>query len=192
MVEVNELNRKGAIILKELKMPVGKFDAEGFVADIMNFLKSQEIGGDEPEVVIAEVEEHGATPKWGDTIPGRNIVKELLQDEKALFFTFSGTDDGDPVPCADGKSYSSAYEDDDEDEVAKEGAETDEVGEFLGLGEAEVVGYVLKVSQGELSIKTVIHGPGVTCCQAPSVEYIEDAGQFEQAMSDYVKRFVRE
>ena len=171
------LNKKGASIVKELKMPVEKFDAEGFVADIMNFLKSQQIGGDESEVVIAEVEEDGATPKWGDTIPGRNIVKELLQDEKALFFTFSGTDDGDPVPCADGKSYQVSYEEDDE--------------VFECLGEGEVVGYVLKVSQGELSIKSVIHGPGVTCCQAPSVSYIEDAGPFEQAMTDYVKRLIR-
>ena len=186
--------------MKEMKMPVQKFDVEGFVTDILKFLKSQEIGGDEPDVVIAEVEEDGSTPDWGESIPNRNIIRELLEEEKALFFTFSNTNSGEPIPCADGKTYQIDYDEEDCDEVDEGNEETDEAEEeeddsaeySLGLGEGEVVGYVLKVSQGELSIQTVVHGPGMMCFDAPSVEEIEDAGPFEQGMTEYLKRFIRD
>ena len=168
----------------EIKMPVQKFDVEGFVTDILKFIESQGIGADGPETVIAEVEEDGSTPNWGELISDRNILHELLEEEKALFFTFSDTNIGEPISCADGNSYQI-----DNDE---EYDEEDDEEESFCMGEAEVVGYVLKVSQGELSIQTVVHGPGLMCFDGPSVEEIEDAGPFEQGMTEYLKRFVRE
>lgn len=164
----------------EMKIPVQKFDAKGFVADILRFLKEEGIGGENPESVIAEVMEDGSTPYWGDIIPNRDILHELLGAGKPLFFTFSNTNVGDPIACADGKSIQL----DDEDE------EDEEESQFY-IGETEVVGFVLQVLEGDLTIQTVVHGPGAGCSQAPSVEEIEDAGPFERGMTEYVNRFIR-
>ena len=164
----------------EMKIPVQKFDVKGFAADILRFLKEEGIGGETPETVIAEVMEDGSTPYWGDSIPNRDILHELLEEGKALFFTFSNTNVGEPIMCADGKSIQLDEEDDEDAEESQ-----------FYIGESEVVGFVLQVLEGDLTIQTVVHGPGAECSQAPSVEEIEDAGPFEQGMTEYLNRFMR-
>ena len=90
----------------EMKIPVQKFDAKGFVADILRFLKEEGIGGETPETVVAEVMEDGSTPYWGDIIPNRDILHELLEEGKPLFFTFSNTNWEIPLIVPMGKAFS--------------------------------------------------------------------------------------
>jgi hypothetical protein len=158
--------------MQEVRVPINKFDAKGFTNDIIRFLKVEVLSdGADPISEICVVTDKGLTPDWGEKVPGRDIIRELVEEGKTLFFPFSNVGCSDPIVCANGKEYDL----DDEE---------------YDLGESDLVGYLLKVTNGIVSIRQAIHLGGGCPVPPPSVEVIETAGPFEQGMSIYIKKYI--
>lgn len=176
--------------MNKIQVSLNKFDLQGFVADIIRFHTEQGIGDPDPRCVISVVNERGFTPEWGDDIPDRDINAELVREGKKVFFPFSDVNVGEPIPCADGNLYggSSGEEEDEEDD--EDDDEYEEEDEFaFGMGDTDVVGFLLQVEGDTLVIQFGVHGPGLFCGQAPSVTILEDAAPFEIGMREYIKKF---
>ena len=178
--------------MKEIIVSLHQFSLKEFVEDIIRFHIEEGIGDPDPRCVIPVVNEKGFTPAWGDDIPDRDIISELVSQGKKIFFPFSNVNIGDPIPCADGISYimsSDEDEDEGEDEQLVASSEDEESFAF-GMGDTDVVGFLMQHDGEMLTIQLGVHGPGCFCGQAPSVTIIEDAAPFETGMRDYLKKFI--
>lgn len=91
------------------------FDIERLIDSTLKFAEKNF----PPYFAIPWVEEVGDSPTYSKTVEeeenieyknlpvnsDRNYVSELMNEKKMVFFTFSNSNQGDPVGCADGKEY---------------------------------------------------------------------------------------
>jgi hypothetical protein len=108
-------------------------------------------------------------------------MSELINENKLLFFPFSGTNVGEPIPCADGNEYEISDGDDNED-----GEEESEAG--FTFGELDCVGYLARVNDGILVMNSALE---TTTMGWTDVYVFDDCGVFEKPMVDFLKKFMK-
>ena len=165
--------------MQQMKIEIQKFEIEGFYEDIKKFARTQMNPDLDVTAYLCVVNERGITPDFAEEDPSRDVLDEIINQGKTIFFPFSGPGCEPSIPCADGKSY---YEYDEDEE--------DEDNDGSGLGESDVTGFIVRVADGIIFIDARIHFGG-GCGMPPSVCTTDDLGLFDEAMDEYLKRFVK-
>ena len=164
---------KIGVLMKYTNSEVDDFDFSGFIDTILKFNKTIISQDFDPTFAIVEVPEIGGVPIYGSENDGRDIYSELVNEGKRLFFPFSATNVGEPIPCADGNSY-----------------ELDEENGELCMGVADSIGYLVEIENGKIVIHSAIHCGGACVAPPPSVDLLEDCEVFEEPMMEFLERFV--
>jgi hypothetical protein len=103
-------------------------------------------------------------------------MSELVKGDKLFFFGFSDPDVGEPIRCADGKAYKYKYDGD---------------SDFRLGGETDVVGYLVQVKNGMVTIKSAIHSFGGCPVPPAFVQIVPDCDVFETPITTFLKKFVK-
>ena len=155
--------------MKELRVSFEKFDFNGFVNEMYEF--ACEIM--DPSYAVPWVNESGDIPEYDEDKDDRDLLLELKAEGKQLYFTFSNVGIEESINCADGEEY-----------------EIDEDSNF-GLGEADTVGYLLKLYDGELIINSARNSAGGCMFPPPSIHIEEDCDVFDEPMEKFIKKFIK-
>jgi hypothetical protein len=99
-------------------------------------------------------------------------IFELLNDNKLVFIFFSESNIGEPVACADGRSY-----------------EIDDELDFC-MGEDECVGFLFQKDGDDLIIHSAMHTGGACVWPPPTVFIEPDCSIFDQPMEAYLQRYI--
>jgi hypothetical protein len=166
----------------ELSVPLDKFDFDGMVKKTLTFAKDSLAS---PYFAIPWTVGQKGAPHYGkdeeeeidfDNIPektDRDLYNELTNEGKSLFFTFTASNVGEPIECADGKTYGNEDED-----------------EELGIGEGDCYGFLLKSDNGMLKVFSASSFGG-ECMRGPEIETVEDCGIFEKPMEKFIGKFIK-
>lgn len=187
--------------MQEVKIALEEFDLKGFISQLLDFVTRKGNSELHPTRYTYWVNKVGDVPQeWPDDfVP--DLEKELVLNGKLIFLTFSMSNGGRPIPCADGHSYmlnddeEKWEEDDDESEWADEngGEETDSrenrQESSLNPGEADVVGFLLRQRDGTLTINSAVHS--FAWPPPPMLETVEDCEVFDVPMYQFVRRFMK-
>jgi hypothetical protein len=160
-------------------MPLNTFDLTGFIGRTVNFVRELGTGNPAPITAIPVVEGNGLTPNLYENATDRTLHDELVKENKAIYFPFSSSNTGHPVLCADGRKYSVPKPED--KEKLESGA--------LTMDSTESVGFIVKVSDKELSIQFAKHFIGNAEFRA-SVEILKHVGEFETGMMAFLETFI--
>lgn len=155
--------------MKELVVANDSFQFNSFTDAILKFLPrviSHEI---HPSSAITRVESLDDIPEWGPEKGRSNFLNELTEGY-CLFFPFTATNVGEPIACANGKSY-----DIDEDTECN-------------LSEADCDGFLVKLEKGNFVINSAFQAGGGH--SSPYIE-ITDCGVFDRPMKRFVNKFVK-
>ena len=156
--------------MKEKTVDLEKFDLHSFISTILKFLSNQVSETVDPSFAIVTVNAPGGIPEFGPE-KGRSNFLEELKSGLHLFFPFSSSNDGDPIPCADENSY-------------KLDSEAD-----LTLGYTDCVGFLLSLNGNTLHINSACHAAGCCIAPPPSVD-IEDCDIFDDPMDEFICQFI--
>jgi hypothetical protein len=169
----------------EMSIPLGKFDFNGLVQKTLDFaedcLASPYFAI--PWTVGQKSEPHYGKDEGDETYPDdipleadRDYYNEMVCEGKSLFFTFTASNVGEPVECADGKAYGNEGEDDGDEE--------------LGIGEGDSFGFLLKYQNGLITVSSASSFGG-DCMRGPEIEKTEDCGIFERPMEKFINKFIK-
>jgi hypothetical protein len=161
--------------MKEISIPLEKFDLDGFIDKVLDFLKSQVTEDVDPSCAIFWVESPGECPNDGDE-GGWDFRSKLLNDRVFLFFPFALSSYEGSFECADGNCYTVLSEDEDENDDQYS-------------VEEDVVGYLVRVSDGSISIASAIC-PLSGSIPPPTIDLLVDCKELEQPMLDFIHRFI--
>ena len=135
-----------------------------------------------PDLAISWFKEPGDIPQ---EVPLSRLTPrffyETLRNGTKLFFHFAGPDLGDPLPCGDGVIRDPYEGDEDSDEM-------DET--MMLLGDADSLGFLFGMSGGWMTVDTAISFGGGCPVPPPSIETIEDAWFFDEAMDEFIKSHI--
>lgn len=126
----------------------------------------------DPAYSVAWVRNSGDIPQYDEDKDERDYLAELKEEGKMLYFTFSNTNVGDPINCADGKEY-----------------EIDEDSDFC-LGEADTVGYLIRYDNGDLIINSAVNASGACVAPPPSIDLEADCDVFDEPMAKFIRKFI--
>jgi hypothetical protein len=157
--------------VERITVPQDQFDFDGFSRKILTFNKSVMSKRVHSPFAVVTVDKPGGTPEWGPE-KGRMTFLDDLQHGKLLFFPFTDTNVGDPIPCADGKKRS-----------------IDEGSDFA-MGDVDCVGFLVGLSKSNYTIDAAIHAGGACPGPAPSVD-VRNCGVFDEPMDAFIRRFIR-
>ncbi len=160
--------------MKEVKFSLNRFDLTGFIEEIFNFMKLNDIS---PEVVACFTEDGGVAELKADLI-NEDYIRNLLILEKILFLPFSDINVGEPIPCADGGQYIIANLDGLDEEVA------------VSSDGVESIGFLIQVKQEMIEICPAAFKGG-SYEEIDSQEMEEDLKEFSEPMSRFVDRYVK-
>ena len=155
--------------MKEIRVPIEKFNFNKFVDDYIKFA---------PEVVntdyaVAIIEKSGDAPEFVDDFEDKKELLNLLNQGKALFFMFSDVNVGQgDIACADGNEV-----------------EIDEDSDFNLIGEVDCVGFLISKKNEEFIIKSAIHYGGSFPGSKESIDIETDCDIFEAPMQKYIESF---
>jgi hypothetical protein len=96
--------------MNEISISLEKFDLDGFIGKVLDFLKPPVSEGSHPSCAISWVEEPGRPPNDGDE-HGWDFRSMLLNERVFLFFPFAFPDYIGSFECADGHCYRVPAED---------------------------------------------------------------------------------
>ena len=188
--------------MQEVKIALEEFDLKGFISQLLDFVTRKGNSELHPTRYTYWVNEVGDVPQeWPDDfVP--DLEKELVLNGKLIFLTFSMSNVGRPIPCADGNSYllnddeEEWVEDDDEESEGvdeNEGEETESreslQESILSLGETDVVGFLLRHNDGTLTVNPAVHS--FAWPPPPMLETVEDCDVFDVPMYQFVRRFMK-
>jgi hypothetical protein len=168
--------------MAQFKVNIQKFDMKGFYDSIKNFVQTEINNELDITAYICVVNEKGITPDVAESDPSRDVLDEIFNQGKTIFFPFSGPGCGLPVPCANGKSYYDDFEDEDKENVDEDDC---------CLGESDVVGFTVHVDDGNLIFNSCSHYGGSCMMPASVCEEKGDLGLFGPAMEEYLHRFIK-
>ena len=155
--------------MKQKKITMDKFDLAGFTKVIVDFLDGE---GTNPSYSIMTVAAPGCVPEYGPDEGMPNFLQEL-EAGHLLFFPFSMSNVGDPVPCADGQSRQ--IDDDDNSDFC--------------IGDIDCVGFLLQLKKGIFYIDSAVNAGG-GCTWSPSVD-IQNCDVFDSGMEAFIDRFLQ-
>lgn len=174
--------------MKEIKIPLKKFDLTQFVKEMLDFIAKQyKVSSAEdmdPSYMMPTLSKFG--PIWRarfneDSHVKRDILSELLDEKQLLFFIFSFPIDDESHHCADGKEY-----------ILPEETINEESDSDFGLGDTDSVGFLVQVKNGVVTLNSGIlelegglPGPG------PIVDIVDDCDVFETHMTKFLDKFMK-
>ena len=159
--------------MKEKKVNLEKFDLQSFTSATLKFLTTQVSEEVDPSFAIVTVTAPGGIPEFGPE-KGRSNFLEELKSGLLLFFPFSSSNVGDPIPCADGNSYE---------------IDSDLDSDFT-LGDTDCVGFLLSLKDNTLHINSACHAGGCCVAPPPSVD-IESCDIFDAPMEQFICKFIQ-
>ncbi|MGV8984380.1 hypothetical protein [Clostridium sp.] len=154
--------------MKEIQIPYKKFN-------ITEFMEKMEVfTGEVMNVCYAFpwVEVSGDIPDFDEDKEERDYISELKDEGKLLYFTFSNTNIGEPINCADGEEY-----------------EIDEDSNFC-LGDADTVGYLLQYKNGDLIINSAVNAAGACTATPPSLDIELNCDVVDKPMEEFIQGFI--
>ena len=154
--------------MKELIVKKERFDFDSFTKATLEFLSMIISDKVHPSTAITRVESLDDIPEWGPEKGRSNFLNELTEGY-FLFFPFTATNVGEPIDCANGKSY----EIDDDTEC--------------NLSEVDTDGFLVKLEKGNFIINSAFQAGGG---QFPPYFEITDCGVFDKPMKRFVNKFV--
>ena len=157
--------------MKRITVPREEFDFAGFTRAILRFLQKNVPNWIPSSYGVARVEHPGGIPEDGPGTGPDDFIAEL-RTGSLLFFPFSASNVGEPIPCADGRSR-----------------KLPEDAEFV-IGEVDCVGYLVKLTRSRFQIDSAIHAGGACPAPPPSVD-VADCGIFDVPMENFVRKFVK-
>lgn len=161
--------------MKEFRVPLNQYDLSRFIGEIFEFMHKNDIS---PSMVVCFSEEGiPAELKAAEISP--DSVGELLLQERILFLPFSDINIGEPIPCADGKSYSLSASNDLADEV------------LISANPVESVGFLVRVEAGEVIICGAVFRGG-EYYPIEGAEMDEDLKEFSRPMALFVERYMKD
>ncbi len=168
--------------MRELRVPVNRFDLESFIDEIFNFLKTVLDEDTDPSYAVAWLREDNGEPDYGPENESRDHREELLEDRKILFFPFSTSNVDQLITCADGEEYElvGLYE-----------ADPDEEYEEFQLGDTDVLGYLIKVENREFVINSAVHGGGDSR-RGPYIRIVQDCDHLDEPLHDFVIHYIQD
>jgi hypothetical protein len=170
--------------MKEMRIPLEKFDLDGFVSGIMIFLKSRTLEGSDPSPLICWAESPGAELQFVDE-NGWDFRSKLLNEPDYLFFPFAHPDLRGSFDCADGQSYrvrvNHLWGEDGKCADLEKREESDEP----VLVEV-IFGYLVRLDGGEVEV-ILADFP----LMGFTVNPICDGHFLEQQMVDFINRFIK-
>jgi hypothetical protein len=175
--------------MKEIRIPLEKFDLDGFINETLRFLDSKV---NYPTLAITWVEAPGHCPN-DETDENWDFRAKLLREPVFLFFPFAIPDLEGSFDCADDQSYMDPWHDEtrpcggegepeDEDEDDK----TDD-SPFFG---ETLVGFLIRVEEGTISLTSAVCAM-CGCCPPPTVDLLPDGGFLEKPLVDFVSLFMK-
>jgi|LSQX01.3.fsa_nt_gb hypothetical protein len=176
--------------MREYVIRLEDYDLLGFIDAMIAFARtivSEEL---EPTSTIFEVFPDKKV-KWDLEEGPRDVKTELLEEQKTLFFPFTNVGVDDWVRCADGNEYCKSYFDY-EDELDEELSEAEIEALEFHLGDTELIGYLVRVQDGRLTIKPALFSSGMCMppC-SPSADEDVKLGVLSKPMEMFVKKFER-
>jgi hypothetical protein len=174
--------------MKEICIPLERFDLDGFIYGTLNFLQTQ-VSGD-PTSCITWVEAPGRCPN-DEGNRGWDFRSKLLTKPVYLFFPFAIPDLEGSFDCADDQSYMDPWDDQNrsvgsEAEQEYEDEDSDE-GPFFGDA---LVGYLIQVNEEMIHIASAICAM-CGCCPPPTVDLLPNGGFLEIPLVTFINRFIK-
>ncbi len=170
--------------MKEIRIPLEKFDLDGFINETLKFLDRKV---DHPRLAITWVEAPGRCPN-DETDKNWDFRSKLLSEPVYLFFPFALPDLEGSFNCADGQSYMHPSDAGDRSYGGEAESEYEEEIEENPLRE-DIIGYLVQVKDGTISIMSAIC-PLCGCCPPPTVDLLPDGYFLEQPLVNFIKGFV--
>ena len=118
------------------------------------------------------IEKLGDIPEFDEDKEKRYYIFELKEEGKMLYFTFSNTNIGEPINCADGQEY-----------------EIDEESDFY-IGEGDTVGYLMYYKNGDLIINSAVDAAGACTAPPPSLDIELNCDVFDKPMEKFIQGFI--
>jgi len=138
-------------------------------------LKTQVSKEVHPSFAIVKVRNLDDPAEYGPD-EGRSNFSEELEEGWQLFFPFSSSYVGEPIPCADNVAREPDEEDDEEDSN-------------FPLGDVDCIGFLIQKAGNDFIINSAIHAGGGCPVPPPYVDII-DCDLFDEPMKDFLKRFI--
>lgn len=158
--------------MREFRIPLNRYDLSRFIGEIFEFMHKNDISPS----MVACFSEDGIPAELKAAEISRGSVEELLLQDRILFLPFSDINIGEPIPCADGKSYSLSTSNDLDEEV------------LISANPVESVGFLVQVEEGEVIICGAVFRGG-EYNPIEGVELDEDLKEFSRPMALFVERF---
>lgn len=173
--------------MKEIKVDFKKFDYGKFEQDMLNF--AEEIV--DPHYAVAWIEDIGDAANYDSQDESeRNYLDELQKDGKLLYFSFSDTNVGEPISCANGERYLLNADEFDQNEEDDDEYKSVHISySDFGIGEGDTIGYLLKLNNGILTINSAYNFGGACTAPPPSIT-IEGCDIFDKPMEEYIRRYI--
>lgn len=165
--------------MKEIRYYLDEFKLKAFINESISFLKEEGIGGDNPISAISVVYDDGSTSNFDDSIAEKDLVKELVNEKKSLYFHFTNTNIEESMLCADGNEY-----------IINSSDEEEELENTFLLGYMETAGFLVQVIGDYITINIAKYFIG-GCMLPPCVNIVEEEGEFGTSMRDFINKFKR-
>lgn len=158
--------------MREIRIPLNKFNLTGFIEEIFDFMRRNEI----PSIITCFSQDGVREKLEIDSTGSYDSVVELLLQGRILFLPFSDINTGEPIPCADGNRYSLSDSDDFDEGV------------MISADLIESVGYLIQVEKGEAIICGSVFSGGEYRPLEES-ETDENLKEISEPMGSFVERF---
>jgi hypothetical protein len=162
--------------MKEIRVPLKKFDLDAFIGKVLNFLTAQVLEGIDPSCATYWVESPGHSLQDGGD-GGWDFRSKLVNDGVRVFFPFAIPDYKGSFECADCNRYRVPAEDEDEYDAQCS-------------VEEDIVGYFVHVSDGVISIASAIC-PLSGSMPPATIDLLSDCKELEQPMIDFIHGFMK-
>jgi len=156
--------------MKQREVAIEKFNMDGFTKAILEFLGEEVSPEVHPSWAIVRVAAPGGIPEYGPE-EGRSNFMEELEAGHLLFFSFSSSNMGEPIRCADGQYR-----------------EIDEESDFC-IGQTDCVGFLFQLKEGVLYINSAVDAGGACVAPPPSVD-IQGCDVFDAGMEAFIDSFI--
>lgn len=164
--------------MKQLVIPVERFDFDGFLEATYAFIRDR-LKEPDPSIWVQAMEPDSDFPED----MGCRDVREDLEKGLALFVPFALPDMTGGTVCAHGRDYATWQTLEEEGGVPEEH-------EYL-VDDINEIGYIIHVKNEKYMIRTAQLFGGLSAGPLPYLEEQENMGIFEEAMAEFLRKFIR-